>query len=124
MTGNNRRNYNRKENTAPPKRNDSYIQMLEASAKIQYNIAGILEAKAYEADKAKNWICSNLHPSRYKSPDDLHKQTLEIHDTIVEVIDGITKMEQGLARNLKIVLGGGENDSEGYNDMFEDDGDN
>jgi hypothetical protein len=123
MTGNNRRGNNRKENNPTPGRNESYIRMLEASAKIQYNIAAILEAKAYEADKAKSWICSNLHPSRYKSPDELHKQTLDIHDTIVEVIDGITKMEQGLARNLKIVLGGGENDSEGYNDMFEDDGD-
>jgi len=122
MKGNKRKD-NGREHNSPPRRTESYVRMLEASAKIQYNVAAILEAKAYEAEKAKNWICSNLQPSRYKSPDDLHKQTLDIHDTIIEVIDGMTKMEQGLAKNLKIVLGGNEGDSAGYDDMFDDNGD-
>lgn len=123
MKGNNRKDNSGKNNRSTPGRNESYIRILEASSKIQYNVAAILEAKAYEAEKAKNWICSNFHPSKYKSPDELHKQTLEIHDTIIEMIDGLTKMEQGLARNLKIVLNSGEENSGGYDDMFDDNGD-
>jgi len=97
----------------------AFLDMLSSSAKMQEHIASILEAKAYEAEKARSWVCTSLHESTFTNCDEIHKTTLLVHDSIVEVIEGITKMELGLAKNLNIVLGDQEGDSAGgFPDFF------
>jgi hypothetical protein len=85
-------------------RESSYLLILEAAAKHQASIASILEAKAREAEKACHWICKHMHPSFFPSGEELHKQSMEVHGQIVELIEGITRMEQGLGRNLRVFL--------------------
>jgi hypothetical protein len=84
---------------------DSYlIRILDAAASIHGSIAGILEAKAAEAEIYRSWVVTHQQPSAYSDRGEMHKQSLELNEQIIEVIEGITKMELGLARNLKIIL--------------------
>lgn len=82
-----------------------YLETLEATANIQMNVALILEAKALEAEKARGWLCSHFDGSQIPAHSDRVKQVIEIHEQIIEIIDGIVKMENGLASNLKVLLG-------------------
>ena len=41
-------------------RDQAYMRMLGATANMQWNVAMILEAKAEEAEKARNWICNHI----------------------------------------------------------------
>ncbi|MCL6459918.1 MAG: hypothetical protein K6T85_18135 [Gorillibacterium sp.] len=98
-------------------RDQSYLLMLEASALMQQSISRILTAKMEEAKINQVWISSQLLPSQYEDASGLHKQSMELHDQLIEVIDGIAKMEFGLARNLKIILNRDE-PQQSYGDMF------
>jgi len=108
-------------------REQAFLQMLEASARMQWNVAMILEAKAVEAEKVRNWAINHLSEHAFTSHTELLKESLGIHDQLVDVIDGLTKLENGLAHNLKVVLsreaeggfGGGFEDQFGMGD-FED----
>jgi len=100
-------------------RTAAFLDMLNSAARIQEHIAAILEAKAYEAEKARSWVCTHMQESRFGNCDDIHKQSMELHDSIVEVIEGITKMELGLAKNLNIIVGGDEGEQTGgFPDFF------
>lgn len=98
------------------KRSDSFLRILEASVSIQFNVSLILEAKANEAEKSRDWICGHVNHKIYDSHEDQVKSPLEYHEQFVEVIDGLTKMENALAKNLRVVLNRDEeNSSSGYN---------
>lgn len=108
-------------------RTDSYLSYLDATAKIQYNVALILEAKALHAEKSRNWICQHLSTAAYESNADHVKQAVDIHEQLIEVIDGITKMEVAFAKNLGVLiveedssgLGGlGGSAGGGFGDLF------
>jgi hypothetical protein len=103
-------------------REEAMLAMLEAAAKLQYNIALILEAKAVEAEKARSWLCQHLSDASFALYGEQLKKSLEIHDQLIEVIDGLTKMESGLTRNLEVVLNKGEpadgQGASGFGDMF------
>ncbi len=86
-------------------RSEAWLDILGSTARMQRQIADILEAKAYETEKARAWICGHLHESRYGTGEDLCKQSMELHDSVVEVIEGITRMELGLYKNLNTLLG-------------------
>lgn len=98
-------------------RDQSYLQILESSSLMQESISRILAAKLAEARISQTWISKQLLPSQYSEASELHKQSMELHDQLIEVIDGITKMEIGLARNLKIILNR-EEPQQSYGDMF------
>ncbi|MBC8080102.1 MAG: restriction endonuclease subunit S [Gorillibacterium sp.] len=85
-------------------RDQSYLQILDAAARMQESISRILAAKLAEAQINQVWISNQLLPGKYSETSELHKQSMELNDQLIEVIDGITKMEFGLARNLKIIL--------------------
>ncbi|OPA80164.1 restriction endonuclease subunit S [Paenibacillus selenitireducens] len=85
-------------------REQAYLHMLDATAKMQWNVAMILEAKAIEAEKVRNWALNHLSEHAFTSHVEQLKETLGIHDQLVEVIDALTKLEMGLAHNLKIIL--------------------
>jgi len=86
-------------------RTESYLSILDAAAKIQLNVALILEAKALHAEKSRNWICHHLSTAAYENNADHIKKTSEIHEQLIAVIDGITKMEVAFAKNLNLLIG-------------------
>ncbi|MBD0381607.1 restriction endonuclease subunit S [Paenibacillus sedimenti] len=85
-------------------RTESYLTILDATAKIQFNVALILEAKALHAEKSRNWICHHLSTSAYESNSDHIKKTGDIHEQLIAVIEGITKMEAAFAKNLGVLI--------------------
>ena len=101
-------------------RDEYYLRMLEASALMQESISRMLLAKAEEARLNQTWISNQLRPNRYADASGVHKQSMDLHDQLIEVVEGIAKMEIGLARNLKIILNREESASSpsSYGDLF------
>ncbi|WP_159881081.1 hypothetical protein [Paenibacillus puerhi] len=95
-------------------RADAYHRMLMAAAKFQHNIALILEAKAVEAERSCQWICGHVSGEHYDNHGDQLKGTIDVHEQLLEVIDGMTKLERALAKNMSVLLG--EKESEGGTD--------
>jgi hypothetical protein len=85
-------------------RSDVFLQMLDSTARLQRDIALILEAKAVEAEKSRSWICNHWFADELDAHERHMKHTCGIHDQLIEVIDGITKMEHALSRNLHTLL--------------------
>jgi hypothetical protein len=92
-------------------RTDLYLHMLDATAKLQYDIALILEARAVEAEKSRNWICHHINSTNLEGHEHQMKQTGEIHEYVIELIDGLTKMENSLNRHMQALLGSNESGS-------------
>jgi hypothetical protein len=87
-------------------REQSFLSILEATAQIQLHISIILEAKATEAEKMRCWICNHVSATSFNEDHKTQvKYAIEIHEQLIDVIDGLTKMENGLAQNLKVILG-------------------
>ena len=101
----------------PLSRDQSYLEIMDAAERMQDSISRILAAKLAEAHINKTWISNQLLPNKYSEANELHKQSMELNDQLIEVIDGITKMEFGLARNLKIILNR-EDPQPFHGDMF------
>lgn len=116
-------------------RDESYLKVFEATAQIQQHISIILQAKAAEARKTRNWLCYHMIEAAYSSHADQQEEPYKFHDNIVETIDAITKVELGLAANLKILLNQDEDssdsgdslsdgfDADSFSDLFNSDGD-
>lgn len=85
-------------------REQSLILMLDAAAKMQWNIALILEAKAVEAEKVRNWALNHLNGEAFLTHGDQVAEPLKMHDQLVEMLEGLTRMETGLCNNLKAVM--------------------
>ncbi|BBH18689.1 hypothetical protein Back11_00340 [Paenibacillus baekrokdamisoli] len=85
-------------------REKAYARMLDASAKMQWNVAMILEAKALEAEKVRSWLCNHVTPEAYTEHQEHLKETLLVHGLLIEVIDGLTKLNQGMVNVLKATL--------------------
>lgn len=116
-------------------REESYLKVFEATALIQQHISVILQAKAAEARKTRNWLCHHMVEVAYSSQSDQQEEPYKFHDNIIETIDAITKVELGLAANLKILFNQDEESSDGgdslsdgfdassFSDLFGTDGD-
>ncbi|MFC5648061.1 restriction endonuclease subunit S [Paenibacillus solisilvae] len=85
-------------------RETAYARMLDASAKLQWNVAMILEAKAVEAEKVRSWLCNHVTPEAYAEQQEHLKETLLVHEQLIEVIDGLTKLNQGMVSVLRATL--------------------
>ena len=77
---------------------------LDAIAKIQRNVSLMLGAKAVEADKVKNWMLHHITEGTYTTHMDRLATCLQVHELQIEVIDGLTKMMNGLSRNMRAIL--------------------
>ncbi|GLX67097.1 restriction endonuclease subunit S [Paenibacillus glycanilyticus] len=99
-------------------REQAYMRMLGATANMQWNIALMLEAKAEEAEKARNWICNHITEASFLGDQTQMKQTAQINEQVIEVLDGVNKMSQGILSVMRSVLpksgeaGGNEGDDE------------
>ncbi|MFD1178291.1 restriction endonuclease subunit S [Paenibacillus puldeungensis] len=85
-------------------REQAFLNILDASAKIQWNVAMILEAKAVEAEKVRNWILNHVAESSYNDHEKQLSDPLDVHEQLVEMVEGLTKLQNGLCSNLKTVL--------------------
>ncbi|MBB3113631.1 hypothetical protein FHS18_005744 [Paenibacillus phyllosphaerae] len=85
-------------------RETAYARMLDASAKLQWNIALILDAKALEAEKVRSWLCNHVSTDAYGVQQDQLKDSLIVHDQVIEVIEGLTKLNQGMTSVLRAAL--------------------
>ncbi|TYA10886.1 restriction endonuclease subunit S [Paenibacillus faecis] len=99
-------------------REQAYLQILDAASKIQWNVAMILEAKAVEAEKVRNWIVNHVHAHSFESHEKQLSDPLDVHEQLVEVIEGLTKLQNGLCSNLKTVLPPEEEESGGDDGGF------
>lgn len=103
-------------------RTNSYHKLLVSAASFQKNVSLILEAKSFETTSACRWICNHLGAEHLGDHNDQVKKCLEIHEQLIDVIDGLTKMEQALTKNLHAILGDDEADNDGnsgeYNDLM------
>jgi len=100
------------------RRIQDYESILESAGQMQASIAKLLSAKAGEARLNQSWISVQLRPGEYAGPGDVHSVALEMHDQMIEILDGITKLEIGLARGLKALLNREEESPSGMGDMF------
>lgn len=85
-------------------REEAYHLTLDAIAKLQWNVVMILEAKATEAEKVRNWICNHITVGTYEAHNDQLSTCIQLHEHNIEVIDGLTKLCNGLSRNMKIII--------------------
>lgn len=92
-------------------REKSLLQMLDAAVKVQYNISLILEAKALEAEKMRNWSVNHLSGATYESHEDQLTVSLKLQEQLLELLEGINRMEAGLNKNLKALLHQNEENS-------------
>ncbi|WP_169085341.1 restriction endonuclease subunit S [Paenibacillus sp. PL91] len=99
-------------------REHAYLRMLSSTASIQKNIAIMLEAKALEAEKTRSWICNHLHSDNFNSQQAQLDQSLQMHDQVIEAIDGIAKVNHGIVSIMKAVLQQEEEESEGYGESM------
>lgn len=82
----------------------AFLRILAANASMQYHLAAILEAKAKEMGKAGGWTCQHVSSSTYPNHESQLQEAVKIHEQLIEVIEGITKIEAGLARHLKLLV--------------------
>lgn len=103
-------------------RDQSYLKMLNAAANMQWNVAMILEAKAVEAEKMRSWLLHHVSPDAFADHESQLKTPLDVHEHVLESVEGLTKMCRGLNGVLKAVLGdsgGGDGeDGGGLGGMF------
>src|SRR5690606_7459622 len=94
----------------------AYMRILAADADIQYHLASILEAKANELAKAGEWTMQHIHRSSEHNLAGQLKEAMKIHGQMIEIIEGITKVETGLARHIKMVLSDGDSSAQSTGD--------
>ncbi|WP_139995435.1 restriction endonuclease subunit S [Paenibacillus paridis] len=99
-------------------REQAYMRMLSSTANMQWNIAVMLEAKAAEAEKMRGWICNHVHSHSFNTQEAQLGQSLQMHDQVIEVIDGISKLNQGIVSIMKAVLQQEDDESENFGDSL------
>lgn len=98
-------------------REQALISILDSTAHLQSNMAIILEAKAIEAEKVRNWIGNHVRSDSFSSQQQLVKDTMDIHEQLIEVIEGLSKLGQGMTSMLKVVLRHEADGGEGMDGM-------
>ncbi|URJ44029.1 restriction endonuclease subunit S [Paenibacillus polymyxa] len=99
-------------------REQAMIHMLDAASKMQRNVSMILEAKAVEAEKMRNWTLNHLAPSAFETDEEQLGRPLEIHEQMVEMLEGLTRLQTGLCSNLKALLDQDEQQGGGMEGMM------
>lgn len=85
-------------------REEAFHITLDAIAKLQWHVAMILEAKATEAEKVRNWVQHHITSGTYETHSEQLAACLRFQEQNVEVIEGLTKLCNGLSRNLKEII--------------------
>ena len=100
-------------------REKSYLRMLNAAANVEWNVAMMLEAKAVEAEKMRNWLLNHVTPDAFLDHESQLKGPLDVHEHVLETVEGLTKLNRGLTAVLKAAIGdNGEEEEDGVGGMF------
>lgn len=92
-------------------REETQKQRLFASTiRMHEQLADILAYKALEAEKARNWLCGCM------AEGDPLRPCLAVHEQVVEMLEGIARVESGIVSHLKILLG--EEEAGGGMELF------
>ncbi|WP_261378482.1 restriction endonuclease subunit S [Paenibacillus agilis] len=94
-------------------REHANIRILESMADMQWNIAIMLEAKTLEAEKVRNWLLNHMVASDSADVYEQTKDALDVHTQVIEVIAGLTRLQQSLNRNLQTILDPDGQDEQG-----------
>lgn len=78
--------------------------MLEAFAKLQMTVSELLEYKAIEAEKSSAWFRHYDGGAWRQDHKTCIQDGMKVHDQLLEAIDGVTKMEAALGRNLQTLV--------------------
>ncbi len=81
------------------------MRMLDATARMQWNVAMILEAKAVEAEKMRSWLVNHVSTDAFVDHQGQLKGSIQVHDHVIETLEGLTKLGAGLTGVLKAALG-------------------
>ncbi|MCM3785873.1 restriction endonuclease subunit S [Neobacillus mesonae] len=98
-------------------REESMLQIMDAAVKLQHNISLILEAKALEAEKIRNWSVNHLSEAVFESHEEQLIMSLKLQEHLIELLEGINRMEAGLNSNLKALLNRSEQGSGSFDSM-------
>ncbi|THF73359.1 restriction endonuclease subunit S [Cohnella fermenti] len=99
-------------------REQAYQLTLDAIAKLQWNTALILEAKAVEAEKVRNWLLTHITNDTSVTQSERLGTSLQFHDHNVDLIDSLTKLCNGLNRSMKAIIEPDDGEAEGMGSMF------
>ncbi|WP_225445881.1 restriction endonuclease subunit S [Paenibacillus arenosi] len=94
-------------------REHANIRILESMADMQWNIAIMLEAKTLEAEKVRNWLLNHMIASDSADAHEQTKDALDVHAQVIEVIAGLTRLQQSLNRNMQTILDPDGQDEQG-----------
>ncbi|GAK42588.1 restriction endonuclease subunit S [Paenibacillus urinalis] len=100
-------------------REESMLQIMDAAVKLQHNISLILEAKALEAEKIRNWSVNHLSGAVFESHEEQLNMSLKLQEHLIELLEGVNRMEAGLNSNLKALLSQGEQDGGSFDSMMD-----
>lgn len=82
----------------------SLREIARAMTRFQAEIADMLDAKATEAEKVRNWITLHMLPHETDHYGDRLKQAMGVHEMMIEVIDSLSKMQSSLGQHFKLLV--------------------
>lgn len=100
------------------KKEQACERIMDSAALIQASIAKLLTAKAGEAKLAQGWIAVQIRPEDCEGPEEVHQTAMEMHDQMIEILEGITKMEIAIARQLRLLLEPDEEEASSYDGLL------
>jgi hypothetical protein len=99
-------------------REEAFHTTLEAIAKMQWNVVMILEAKAMEAEKVRNWLINHVTNDTYDAHNEQLSTSLHFNEQNIEIIDGLSKLCNSLSRNMKVILHPESNETDNMASML------
>ena len=85
-------------------RSKAALRILEAAANLQWSVAEMLEAKASEMESLRDWVTDTVRWSNVKDQNAFVLRSCDFHGILIEVIQGVTRMESGLASHLNELI--------------------
>ncbi|HZG87114.1 restriction endonuclease subunit S [Paenibacillus sp.] len=87
-------------------RTEAGLRLLAAAAHMQWRVADILEAKATEMETLRDWVLHTAHPklAEESDADRIVMESCAFHHQMIELLQGMTKFESGLATHLRLLL--------------------
>jgi len=87
-----------------PAKSKACMRMLAAAASMQWCVADMLEAKADEMETLRDWLLDTVRDANMDDCNSFVTQSCDYHSQLIEMIQGITKMEYGLAKHVELML--------------------
>jgi len=80
------------------------LRILEAAASMQWSVAEMLEAKASEMESLRDWVTDTVRWSHVRDQNAFVLRSCDYHSILIDVINGISRLENGLAIHLNQLI--------------------